>query len=109
MKHRISALIFLGSLILASFSIASAANYSSSGDDSCCCCPSNCKILCAMRCEGVEVNVENVKDGVVVKITSKSAEVVKNVQKMYAKRKEMCAQKEYCKEEEPKKEMDILQ
>lgn len=103
MKNKILALVFIAVLTLTGFTIASSAYYSNHGDNSCCCCcPSNCKKMCEMNCEDVEVNVENVKDGVVVKITSENEEVVKKVQEMCAKMKEMCAQKDYCKEEESK-------
>jgi hypothetical protein len=105
MKNKILVLVFIGFLTLASFSIASSANYSNPGDDSCCCCcPTSCKKMCVMGCEDVEVNVENVKDGVVVKVTSKNEEVVKKVQEMCANMKEMCAQKDCCKEEGSKKD-----
>lgn len=98
MKNKILVLIFIGLLILANFSIASISNNSNSGDDSCCCCcPSNCNKMCVIGCKDVEVNVENIKDGVVVKITSENEEVVKKVQEICAKMKERCDQ-DCCKE-----------
>lgn len=102
MKNKILALVFISLLALPSFSFTSMANCQEREDDSCCCC---CCLSCCnvKRCEDVEVNVENVKDGVVVKVTSKKADVVKKIQEMYAKMKEMCTQKECC-EKEPKKE-----
>jgi hypothetical protein len=59
--------------------------------------------MCVLSCEDVEMNVENVKDGVVVKLTSKNEEVVKKVQEMCAKMKEKCTQEDCCKEEGSKK------
>ena len=55
----------------------------------------------------VEMNVENLKDGIAVKITSKNADVVKKLQEMSAKMKEMCCKKEAKKEvkKEIKKEI----
>ncbi|GAI94587.1 unnamed protein product [marine sediment metagenome] len=57
----------------------------------------------AMSCKDVEVNIENIKDGIAVKVTSKNADVVKKIQEMSAKMKAMCEKKE-AKKEEVKKE-----
>jgi len=58
-----------------------------------------CAMMGFMGGKDIEVNVENVKDGVAVKVTSKKAEVVKKIQEMAAKMKEMCCKKETKKEE----------
>ncbi len=58
-----------------------------------------------MGCEDIEVNVENVDDGVVVKITSKNADMVKKIQGMCDKMKKMCALKECCKKKDKKEEV----
>lgn len=96
MKNKILVLVFVSLLALTGFSFASTANDQERKDDSCCCC---CCLSCCnvKRCEDVEVNVENVKDGVVVKITSKKAGVVQKLQEMCAKMKEGGMQKECCK------------
>jgi len=47
-----------------------------------------------MGFKDVEVKIENLKDGVVFKITSKNAEVVKKIQEMAAKMKTMCTKEE---------------
>lgn len=104
MKNKILALIFIGFLTLASFSFASATTFLVHGDDTCCCCSSKCMKMCVMDCEDLEYNVENIKDGVVVKITSKNEEVVKKIQERCAKMEELCAKKECCKEEGTKKD-----
>jgi len=61
------------------------------------------KACCAtmewMSSEEIDMNVENLEDGVAVKITSKNAEIVKKIQEHAAKMKEMCCQKEEKKEE----------
>lgn len=102
MKNKILAIVFISLLALTNFSFTPIANYQEREDDSCCCCC--CPSICNMKgCEDIEVNVENVKDGVVVKVTSKKADMAKKIQEMYAKMKEMCTQKECCKKE-PKKE-----
>ena len=51
-----------------------------------------------MSLKDVEMNVENLKDGIAVKITSKNADVVKKLQEMSVKMKEMCEKKEAKKE-----------
>lgn len=58
-------------------------------------------------CEDIDFNVENVNDGVVVKVTSKNAELAKKIQEMYTKMKEMCSQEECCKKKELKKGIKI--
>ncbi|MBA7539941.1 hypothetical protein ES705_32230 [subsurface metagenome] len=51
-----------------------------------------------MSHKDVEMNVENLKDGIAVKLTSKNADVVKKLQEMSAKMKAMCEKKEVKKE-----------
>ena len=58
-----------------------------------------CAMMGLMGSEEIEMNVENLEDGVAVKITSKNADVVKKIQEHAAKMKEMCCQKEEKKEE----------
>ena len=62
-----------------------------------------CPMMGMMSSKDVEMNVENLKDGIAVKLTSKNADVAKKLQEMAAKMKEMCCQKE-AKKEEVKKE-----
>jgi len=64
------------------------------------------KLCCPMMMfEGAEVTIENVDEGVVVKITSKDAVVVKRIQETAAKLKTMCCvMEDCCKKEEEKKE-----
>ena len=52
-----------------------------------------CSMMGMMSGKDVEMNVENLKDGIAVKITSKNADVVKKIQEMSAKMKEMCEKK----------------
>lgn len=108
MKNKNLAMVFIGLMMLASFSIASSANPSSPEDDSCCCCccSSNCKMMSALGCEDIEWKVENTKEGVIIEITSENEDVVKKVQNMCGKMKEMCEQKECCKEESKKEKND---
>lgn len=46
--------------------------------------------MCAMKSAGLETTVENIKDGVVVKITAKDAETVKMIQDKWAQKKAAC-------------------
>jgi len=62
-----------------------------------------CPMMGMMSSKDVEMKVENLEDGIAVKITSKNAEVAKKLQEMAAKMKEMCCKKE-AKKEEVKKE-----
>lgn len=63
-----------------------------------------CAMMDMMSSKDIEVSVENLENGVAVKVTSKNAEVVKKIQEMSAKMKEMCSQKEDCCKKETKKE-----
>jgi len=59
-----------------------------------------------MSLKDVEVNVENLDNGVVVKITSKDPEIAKKLQAYAAKMKEMCDQKKAaCTQKTEKKEI----
>jgi len=65
-----------------------------------------CPMMPLMCSKDIEVNVENLEDGVAVKITSKNEEVVKKIQEGVAKMKEMCKQKAAtCKKEVKKEEV----
>lgn len=65
-----------------------------------------CPIMGLMGSKDIELNVENLEDGVAVKITSKNADVAKKIQEKVAKMKEMCEKKaETCKKEEKKEEV----
>jgi len=65
-----------------------------------------CPMMGLMGSKDIEVNVENLEDGVAVKITSKNADVVKKIQEGVAKMKEMCKQKAAtCKKEVKKEEV----
>jgi YHS domain-containing protein len=57
-----------------------------------------CPMMGMMSSKDVEMKVENLEDGIAVKITSKNADVAKKIQEMAAKMKEMCCQKEAKKE-----------
>lgn len=63
------------------------------------------EMLCCplMFIKDVEVNVENIEDGITLKIASKDADVVKKIQEMAAKIKTMCKEKAACRKEEAKK------
>jgi YHS domain-containing protein len=63
-----------------------------------------CPMMGVMGSKDIEVNVENLEDGVAVKITSKNADVVKKIQKGVVKMKEMCKQKAATCKKEVKKE-----
>jgi len=63
-----------------------------------------CPMMGLMGCKDIEVKVENIEDGVVVKVTSKNAEVVKKIQEMSAKMKE-CGKLEAEKAKPCKKEV----
>ncbi len=58
-----------------------------------------CPMMGVMNLEDVEMNVENLKDGIAVKLTSKNADIAKKLQEMAAKMKKMCEKKEAKKEE----------
>ena len=60
-----------------------------------------CAMMGMMSAKDMEVNVENLENGIVVKVTSKNAEIVKKIQEMAAKMKKMC-KKETEKKEEKK-------
>ena len=62
-----------------------------------------CPMMGVMSHKDVEMKVENLKDGIAVKLTSKNADVAKKLQEMAAKMKEMHKKKE-AKKEEVKKE-----
>lgn len=107
MKDKYLAMVFIGVMMLASFSIAATANFSSLEDDSCCCCcSSNCKMISALGCEDIDWKVENVKEGVVIEITSNNRDAVKKLQSICGKMKEICRLKECCKEESKKEKSD---
>lgn len=57
-----------------------------------------CPMMEMMSHKDVEMKIENLKDGIAVKITSKNADVAKKLQEMSAKMKEMCEKKEAKKE-----------
>jgi len=57
-----------------------------------------CAMMGVMSSKDVEMKVENLKDGIAVKITSKNAEVAKKIQEMAVKMKDKCCQKEAKKE-----------
>jgi len=64
-----------------------------------------CSMMSMISHKDIDVKVENVENGITVKITSKNADVVKKIQEMSLKMKEMCKKKaENCKKEEKKKE-----
>ncbi len=53
----------------------------------------SCPMMGMMSGKDVEMNIENLKDGIAVKITSKNADIAKKIQEMAAKMKEMHKQK----------------
>ncbi len=57
-----------------------------------------CPMMEMMSHKDIEMKIENLKDGIAVKITSKNADVVKKLQEMSAKMKAMCEKKEVKKE-----------
>ena len=57
-----------------------------------------CPMMGVMSHKDVEMNVENLKDGIAVKLTSKNADVAKKIQEMAAKMKEMHKKMEAKKE-----------
>jgi YHS domain-containing protein len=57
-----------------------------------------CPMMGVMSHKDVEMNVENLKDGIAVKLTSKNADVAKKLQEMAAKMKEMHKKMEAKKE-----------
>jgi len=63
-----------------------------------------CPMMDMLSSKDIEMKLENLKDGVAVKITSKNADVVKKIQEMAAKMKTMCSQKEESCKVETKKE-----
>jgi YHS domain-containing protein len=62
-----------------------------------------CPMIGATSCKDVEMIVDNIEDGITVKITSKNADVVKKIQEMAARMKEMHKKAEAEKEEVEKK------
>ncbi len=61
-----------------------------------------CPMMEMMSHKDIEMKIENLKDGIAVKITSKNADVAKKLQEMSAKMKGMCCKKEAKKEVEKK-------
>lgn len=57
-----------------------------------------CPMMEMMSHKDVEMKIENLKDGIAVKITSKNADVAKKLQEMSAKMKAKCEKKEVKKE-----------
>ena len=53
----------------------------------------SCPIMNFAQCKDVEVKVENLENGVAIKITSKNAEVAKKIQEKIAKMKACCSKK----------------
>ncbi len=66
-----------------------------------------CSMMGVMSHKDVEMNVENLKDGIAVKLTSKNADVAKKLQGMAAKMKEMCCKKEAKKEVKKKVKKEV--
>ncbi|MFQ6108842.1 MAG: heavy metal-binding domain-containing protein [Candidatus Aminicenantales bacterium] len=62
-----------------------------------------CPMMGMMSAKDIEFNVENVENGVVVKVTSKNADVVKKIQEYAARMKQMC--ESACKKEAKKEEV----
>ena len=63
-----------------------------------------CPMMGVMSCKDIEMKIENLENGVAVKITSKNAEVVKKIQEGITKMKAMCAEKAACCKKKVKKE-----
>lgn len=63
-----------------------------------------CPMMGMMSSKDIEMNVENLDDGIAVKITSKNADVVKKIQDMAVKMNKMCKQKAASCQKEVKKE-----
>ena len=63
-----------------------------------------CPMMAMMGAKDVEMAVENLEDGIAVKITSKNPDMVKKIQECVVKMKEMCKEKSTCGKEEAKKE-----
>jgi|Deesub1362B_J571_1020462.scaffolds.fasta_scaffold00300_33 YHS domain-containing protein len=62
-----------------------------------------CPLISFAQCKDVEVKIENLEHGVIIKITSENAEVVKKIQEKAAKMKSCCTRKmEKCKKEKTK-------
>ncbi|NIM57989.1 MAG: YHS domain-containing protein [Candidatus Aminicenantes bacterium] len=68
-----------------------------------------CPMMGMMGSEDIEMTVENTKDGIVVKVTSKNEETVKKIQEMASKMKECCQEEgekaKTCKKEVKKEEV----
>lgn len=62
-----------------------------------------CAMMGMMGLEDVEVNIENLEDGIAVRVTSQNAEAVKKLQEHAAKMKEMHSKPKEAKKEEAKK------
>ncbi len=63
-----------------------------------------CAMMAMMSAKDVEMMVENLEDGIAVKITSKNPEMAKKIQEYAVKMKEMCKEYTACSKEEAKKE-----
>ena len=63
-----------------------------------------CAMMAMMGAKDVEMAVENLENGIAVKIISKNPDVVKKIQEYAVKMKEMCKEKSTCSKEEVKKE-----
>jgi len=64
-----------------------------------------CAMMGLMKAKDIDVDVENLENGVAVKITSKNADVVKKIQQFAVKMKEKCKEKTECKKEAKKEEV----
>jgi len=62
-----------------------------------------CAINCPLHSKDVEMNTENVTDGVVLKVTSKNPEMVKKIQEHFAKMKACCEKAAAAPKQEEKK------
>lgn len=63
-----------------------------------------CAMMAMMGAKDVEMMVENLEDGIAVKITSKNPEVAKKIQEYAVKMKKMCKENPTCSKEGAKKE-----
>jgi len=63
----------------------------------------NCMMTCPLQSQDVEMKIENLPDGVAVKVTSKNPDTVKKIQEHFAKMKSCCQKKAPSPEQEEKK------
>lgn len=72
--------------------------------------PGKCHMMCPMHIKGAKVKVKNTKKGVIIRITAKDAEIIKEIQKSAAnmKKSKSCSRKHLGKAHEGKDKKEAV-